>query len=540
MNDKIFIFGHRKPDTDSVCSSISLSYLKNKLGFRTEARVLGNINKESKYALEYFNVSEPKYLNDVKLQLKDIDYHKEFVLGETESIYDSYNSMLKESLTGIPIVDGNKKFVGLITMKDLIYAFINHKDNVVDTSYKNLLKVLNGEEVVRIDEEISGDVIVASYHTSTFIDKVSLNSNQILIVGDRGEIIDYAIKSHIKMIIISNGLKIKEEYINMARNNNVNIIISPYDTFHISKIVTLSNYIKTMIRSYNTTTLDQTDYVDSFLDINKKLRHTNYPIIDRDDNCLGLLRITDLNSKHPKKVILVDHNEKLQTVDGIDEAEIMEIIDHHNLGSITTNTPVNFRNMSVGSTCTIVYTMYKEKNIEIPKDMAGMMLSGILSDTLILKSPTATDIDREAVEELSKIAEVDYIEYGTNLLKAGTSLVGMSEEDVLYNDYKLYNIGENHFAIGQFFTMNFADIEKNIDSYIKLLDNVAEVNNFMLVALYVTDIIKGGSYVIYNTKGESLLAMAYDELDVKEGMFIENCLSRKKNVIPVIMDAIER
>ena len=268
------------------------------------------------------------------------------------------------------------------------------------------------------------------------------------------------------------------------------------------------------------------------------MKHTNYPVVDKNNKCLGLLRITDLSEYNPKKVILVDHNEKLQSVDGLDEAEIQEIIDHHNLGSITTNNPINFRNMSVGSTCTIVYNLFLERNVEIPKDIAGALISGILSDTLILKSPTATDKDREAVSSLSNILGINYEEYGMNLLKAGTSLDGMSKEDVLYNDYKLYTVNDKNFAVGQFFTMNFDEISRELDDYVKVLDKVSEANNYTLVALYVTDIIKNGSYVIFNTKGKNIMELVYID-NLPEGYFVEGCVSRKKHVVPQIMSILE-
>ena len=538
MMEKIYIFGHKKPDTDSITSCIALSYLKNKLGFNTEPRKLGEVNKETKYALEYFNIKEPEYLNDVKLQLKDIDYHKDFILNENSSIYDGYEYMLKEGLTGIPIVKENAEFTGLITMKDLTKTFINDKQNALYTSYDNILKVLNAKEVCRFDKEIFGDLLVASYKSETFLDKVSLDNNHVLITGDRDDIIKRAIESKIKLIILTGNLEMSEENILLAKQNKINVIISSYDSYHAAKLVSLSNYLKTMVRSYKTTNFDHTDYVDDFLEINEKLRHTNYPVVDKNNKCLGLLRITDLNGKHPKKVILVDHNEKLQSADGIEEAEILEIVDHHNLGSITTNQPINFRNMAVGSTCTIVYTLFKEKDVEIPKDIAGMLLSGILSDTLILKSPTSTEMDKIAIQELSKIAEVDYKKYGMDLLKAGTSLDGMKPEDVLYNDYKLFTTNDKKFAIGQFFTMNFDDIKVKMDEYIKVLDDVSESNGYSLVALYVTDIVKNGSYILFSKKAKNIVELAYGK-KMNEGDFIENCVSRKKNVVPLIMDALD-
>ena len=535
---KTFILGHKKPDTDSVTSAIGLSYLKNALGENTEARVIGDINKETQFALDSFKMPAPKYLNDVKLQVRDIDYHKGFVIKETDSIMHGYQSMLEADLTGVPVVREDNTFYGLITIKDLSRVMINDNIDNLYTSYDNLLYVLKAEEVNRSDDEIRGKLLVAAFKSTTFMNDIVLKKDDILIVGDRHSILEYAVNSGVKMIILSGNSVIKDEHLEIARRNHVNIIRTPYDTYKISRFVVLANYIKTMVSMYNPTSFLETDFISDVLDINNKLKHTNYPVVNKNNKCLGLLKITDLSEKHPKQVILVDHNERLQSVEGLEEAEIVEIFDHHNLGSITTNNPVNFRNMSVGSTSTIVYILFKERQVEIPKDIAGILLSGILSDTLILKSPTATEKDKEAVYELSEIAGVNYQEYGMELLKSGTSLEGMTKEDVLYNDYKLYTVNDKHFAIGQFFTMNFEEIEKEIDGYADVLDKVAEANNYTLVALYVTDIVKNGSYVIYNRKGANVIDLAYPG-DVYEGYFIEGCVSRKKHIVPVIMEILE-
>ena len=535
---KTFIFGHRKPDTDSVTSAIALSYLKNQLGDNTEARVLGNINKESAFALDFFGVKEPKYLNDVKLQLKDINYHKGFYIEDTKSIYDAYQAMLKEELTGIPVCKKGGEFAGLVTLKDLSHTLVNENVEDLYTSYDNILHVLKGEEIVRASEDIIGKLIVAAYRSTTFLSNVKLEKSNILIVGDRHSVIEYAVNSSVKCIILSGDSYIKEEHIEIAKKNGVNVIRTPYDTYRVSKLVALSNYIKTMIKLNNPITFSDRDYVQDIIDINNKQKHTNYPVVDKNDRCLGLLKITDLSDKNPKTVILVDHNEKLQSVEGLEEAQILEIFDHHALGSITTNNPINYRNMVVGSTSTIIYTLYKETKIPIPREIAGLLLSGILSDTLILKSPTTTQKDQNAVEELSSIAGVDYMSYGMELLKSGTSLEGLSKEDVLYNDYKLFTVNDKTMGIGQFFTMNFEEIEKELDDYINILDKVAEGNNYTLVALYVTDIIKNGSYVIYNRRAQNIMNLVYDE-EVHEGQFIEGCVSRKKHVVPIIMQIIE-
>lgn len=536
---KTFIFGHKKPDTDSVMSSISLSYLKNALGDNTEPRILGHVNKETEYALNYFDLKTPEYLNDVKLQLKDVNFHKGFFIKETDSIYNGYQYMLKEGLTGLPVIKESGEFKGLITIKDLSHIMINENVDDLYTSYDNLLEVLKAQSILKFNDEIVGKALIAAYRSTTFMENVKLDKNMILIVGDRHSVIEYAVESGIKLLILSSDSEIKEKHIKIAEQNHVNIMRTAYDSYHIAKLLTLTNYIKTMIRSYNPTKFENTEFIDVVTDINNKLKHTNYPIVDKKNKCLGLLKITDLNDKKPKKVILVDHNEKLQSVEGIDEAQIVEIVDHHNLGSITTNNPINFRNMAVGSTCTIVYTLFKEREIEIPRSIAGALMSGILSDTLILKSPTATTKDIIAVQELSELAGVDYRDYGMAMLKAGTSLDGMSKEDVLYNDFKLYTVNEKTFAVGQFFTMNFEEIEKEIDDYVHVLNEVAEANNYKLVALFVTDIVNNGSYVLFNDKGKEIIEIAYEKENIKQGQFIPNCVSRKKHVVPLIMEVLE-
>lgn len=534
---KTFIFGHKNPDSDSVMAAISLSYLENECGNNTEPRVLGNINKETKYALDYFGLNEPAYLNDVKLQIKDVSYHKGFFMREDDSIYEGYNYMLSQGLTGLPVVKDNDIFSGLITMKDLSKSILDEETNRIETSYQNILDVLKGEEVLKFDEEISGEVLAAAYQKETFLDRITLSKNHILIVGNRQDIIKYAIESNVGLLIITGNGEV--DLIDEARANKINIIRTELDTYHVARLIQLTNYIKTMDANYNPTKFLDTDYVDDVNDINNKLKHTNYPVVDKNNKCLGLLRITDLSEKTPKQVILVDHSEKKQSADGLDEALIKEIIDHHNLGGIATSIPVNYRNMVVGSTCTIIYTMLVEREMDIPKDIAGALLSGILSDTLILKSPTTTERDRQAVPELARIAEVDFEKYGMDMLKAGTSLDGMSIEDVLYNDFKLYTVGEATFGVGQFFTMNFDDIEKDLENYVTTLNNISNANNYDFLALYVTDIIKNGSYVIYNTKAEDKVKVMYPECDVKEGFFVEKCVSRKKNVIPLVMEIYE-
>ena len=530
---KILIFGHKRPDTDSVMAAIGLSYLKNRLGENTEPRVLGMIHQETQYALDYFGLKAPLYLNDVKLQVKDVSYHKGFFLSERSSMYDGYQAMLREDLTGLPLVKENGTFSGLLTMKDLSKTLLDVSNKSLYTSYDNILRILKGEEIYRATEEVVGNFRLFSSEVSD-----SFTSKDILIVEKYSPLVRKALLSGISMLILCNHSDIFEEDLSLAKANRVNIIRTSYDVYFVARIIFLSNYIKIMTPMYNPTKFLETDFVSDVVDKNKRLKHTNYPVVDKYNKCLGLLKITDLNEKEPKQVILVDHNEKLQSVDGLEEAEIVEILDHHNLGNITTLNPVNFQNMAVGSTCTILYFMYQERKVTIPKEIAGALLSGILSDTLILRSPTTTEKDIFATTNLAEIAHVSIEKYGLDLFKSGTSLEGMSKEEVLYNDYKVYTVNEKSFAIGQIFTTNFQQIEKELSSYIDVLNQVSEANNYVLVALYVTDIIKNGSYVLFNDKGETIINLAY-QTSIDEGAFIKDCLSRKKHIVPILMEVLE-
>ena len=447
--------------------------------------------------------------------------------------------MVKKNVTGIPIVKENNIFSGLITIKDTSRNILRGDMDELYTSYDNLLKVLKGKEILRFNEEFIGKILVASYKSTTILNSIKLARDNILLIGDRHSVIEYAIKSKVQLLILSGNSEIKDKHIEMAKKNKVNIIKTGMDTYHLSRQITLANYLKTIFSNTKPVKFYETDFVDDVIDVNEKVRHTNYPVINKEGRCLGLLRINDLTDKRPKKVILVDHNEPLQSADGIEQAEILEIFDHHNLSALTTRAPINYRNMAVGSTSTIIYTMFIEKNIKIPKKIAGALLSGILSDTLILKSPTVTEKDKEAVEYLSHIAGVNYEAYGMELMRAGTSLKGMTPHDVLYNDYKLYTINNNSFAVGQFFTMNFDEIKKDMVKYVNTLNEVAEVNNYKLVCLYVTDIVKNGSYVLFNQKGANYIELIYDKTNVEEGLFIEGCVSRKKHVVPLIMNIFD-
>lgn len=539
MNEKIYIFGHRNPDTDSVTSAIALANLKKELGIQAEAYVLGEINKETEYVLNYFNTKVPAYLNDVKLQIKDLNYHKNYFINECASILEAYTYMTEHNITGIPIVSDKNEFISLVTAKVIAKYLINGDYNKLKTNYENILKTLNGEKILKFDEEIEGKIMAASYRSTTFMEVVNLTSEDILIVGDRHSIIETAVESGVKLIIIVGELDVKEKHLEVARENKVNIIRTKFDTFTTAKMIGLASYIGNLITSDRTFTLDQNDYYDDFLIKSAKLKYNNYPVINKNNICKGLVRITDISEKNRKKVILVDHNEIEQSVIGLDEAEILEVIDHHKIGDISTNLPINFRNMSVGSTNTIIYILYKENNIQITKNIAGLMLSGILSDTLVLTSPTSTKQDKIAVEELAKIAEVDYEVYARNMFKAGTSLKGISKIDIVNTDIKTFHTEDVTFAVGQILTLDYEDILNETDEYVSIIEQIEKDKEFNFSILVITDIIKNGSYLLFTKEAKKYLEAAFNIDNIEQGYYLEGCVSRKKQIVPYIMDIIK-
>ena len=533
--EKVYVFGHRNPDTDSVTAAIALSHLKRELGVNAIPAVLSGINLETKYALKYFEVKEPVFLNDVKIKVKDLNYTKNYSVTEYDSINDAYHKMNEAGISKIPMVDDHKKLLGIITMKDIAKEQFNENIDLLNSTYENILEAIEGEELLRFDEEITGKLTVAGYRSTTIISSVPLNENSILMVGDRHSVIEYAISSGVKLLIVTGNHKIKDEHLKLAREKKVNIIVTPYSTLIASRRINLANSVSTINYVKDILCISEYENVSDFMGIANKTRYSYYPVIDEDEKCKGILRMSDVSYDNRKNVILVDHNSYEQSAIGLEETNIVEIVDHHNIGSIGTNMPINFRNMPVGSTNTILYIMYHENNIDIPKKIAGLMLSGILSDTLILNSPTTTDIDRKAVQELAEIAGVDYQVYGLEMLKAGSSLKGKTKEEVLYTDYKNYPVGNYHIGLGQISTTNPDEILEEKEEYVDLLNQVADGEDYYFVALFVTDIIKKGSYVLYSKRAENILRNVYKREDLTQGTFLVGVVSRKKQILPVIM-----
>ena len=533
-----FVFGHKNPDTDAVCSAIAYANLRTQLGENAIPRILGDLNAETEFVLNHFKIKKPKYLNDVRLQIRDLEYGKGFYCDQHESLFNVISQLREQHLSSLPVVDENKKYLGLVSMKNIANSFISWEDDNIDTSYKNIEETLNAESLLKFDDEIKGTLLVASYRSSTFIKNVEIDENTVLIVGDRHGIIEYAVEKGVKLIIITGNNVIKDKHVEIAKKNRVNILRTPLRTFNVVKIIGMSNYAKTLLET-DVTHFEEADYVRDFNEEYNRTRHKVYPVINRDGECLGVIQPSDINNKIRKKVILVDHNEKDQTVDGIDDAEIVGIVDHHKFGTIGTSQPINIRNMPVGCTATIVFRLYKENNILIPRAIAGIMLSAIISDTLLFRSPTTTQLDIETAKKLAKISNTNMEEYAIEMFKAGSSIKGKSMEDLLFADFKNFNEDDYKIGIGQINTLNIDDIKAKEKELISTIEKEGTNNDYDIIALFVTDIINEGSYLYFSEKSKNILSKAFNVDELTEGYYLPGIISRKKQIIPNILNIIE-
>ncbi|WIF94777.1 putative manganese-dependent inorganic diphosphatase [Caminicella sporogenes] len=534
----IFVFGHRNPDTDSVASAIALSYLKNKLGYNTIPCVLGDLNKETEYILDKFEIEKPKLLDNVKTQIKDLDYDKVDSIGPYDTILTAYKIMESRKIRTLPIVDKSGKLLGIVTMKDIAMELIRGDFYSLKTRINNIVDNLEGEILIGEDKEIEGKISVVAFYYDTIKEDKILNENSIVIVGDRYDIVDYSIECKVKLIIITGGKKLPEKYLKKAQKNNVDIISVKGDTYTISKLINQCNYISSIMKDKDIIKFYEREYLEDVKEVLLTSKHSNYPIVNDDNQFLGFMNRRHILNPNRKKVILVDHNESNQSIEGLSEAEIIEVVDHHKIGNISTSNPILFRNMPVGSTCTIVYKMYKEYGIDVEDKIAGILLSGIISDTMFFKSPTTTEEDKKAVYELNSVLKLDLEKYAMDIFRAGTSLEGQSIDEIFLKDFKEFTVKEKTIGISQVFTLDIEQIFNKKDEFLSYINDIHKNKQYYLTLLLITDILKEGSYIFYKSENDKIITVAFNK-EGKQGMFVESLVSRKKQVLPKILEAIE-
>lgn len=541
---KVWVVGHKNPDTDSICAAISYAYLKN----QTEEnhyipKRAGSINEETRYVLDYFKVEEPELVNYVGAQLKDITIRKTAGVSNQISLKRAWELMKKLDVVTLPVTNRFGKIEGVIVTKDIATSYMDVLDNQVlsqaRTQYKTIAETIDGEVYVGNEHAyfVRGKVVIATSNPEYMADYIE--DDDLVILGDREEAQLQAVKSNASCIVIGGGLEVSEEVKELAEKNDCVIITTPYDTFSVARLINQSMPIKQYMTKRNLITFQIDDYVDDVKEVMSKVRHRDFPVLNENGNYVGMISRRNLMSMQKKQLILVDHNEKSQAVDGIGEAEILEIIDHHRLGSLETISPVYFRNQPLGCTSTIIYQMYQEQGVEIPEQIAGLLLSAIISDTLMFRSPTCTPLDKMVAEELAKIAGIEIEEHAKNMFSAGSDFKNKTSEEIFYQDFKVFHTDEFDFGVAQISAMSDEELDRVGEQLRPMMIQALGEKKLDMVYVMLTDILSESSKVIFAGNGAGkILAEAFRKQENSQGILLQGIVSRKKQMIPTLMNAM--
>lgn len=537
MDKKIYVFGHKNPDTDSICASISYAHLKSALGqTHIEAARLGKVSKETQYALDYFGVKAPALLENIKPQVSDMNYYNIPPVYVVDSVKKAWDVMTENSRQMIPVLYHDHKMAGIISISDIAKTYIGLTDGSVLKNHKtpfiNIPSVLEGKVISGgyPHAYVLGDV----YTAASISDEQQLESTDIIITGPHHDRISKAIATGAGCIIITDQ-DMDHLTLDLPDNLNAAIICTPFSFFKTIKMISQSISVKNILKKENITFFETDDYLDEVKQIMLTNSYRYFPIIDKEGKVNGLVSKRHLLDIQKKKVILVDHNERDQSADGIEQAEILEIIDHHRVANLDTGNPLYLRAEPVGCTNTIIGKMYEENNIMPPKEIAGLMLSAILSDTLIFKSPTCTPDDIRIAKRMAEIAEVDLEKYGADMLAAGTSLEGATPSELLNIDRKAFTIGQYHISVAQINTADFQSIFTMKKDIIDEMHRLETSENLDLCMLMVTDIVVGGSELIVTGDSRHLAESLFGLEPEQDSIFLKDVFSRKKQIVPKLM-----
>lgn len=541
---KVYVVGHKNPDTDSICSAIAYANLKREItGQEYVARRAGQINEETQYVLERFGVEAPKLLSNVKLQVKDMNIRKIDGISPNLSIKKTWEIMKKEETKTLPIISDGK-LVGVISTGDIAHSYMTVYDASIlskaKTQYKNIRETLNGE-LLAGDETACferGKVTIGT--SSSDIMEEFIGQDDLVIVGNRHESQECAVHIKASCIVVCLDFPVEEDVIRSANENGIVIIRTPYDPFTTARLINQSIPVKYFMSKGPLATFNLDDYVDDIKEIMTKKKYRDFPVLDRQGGFYGFISRRRFMTASKKQLILVDHNEKSQAVDGLEDAEIQEIIDHHRLGNIETMGPVFFRNQPVGCTATIVYQMYQENGVEITPTMAGLLCSAIISDTLLFRSPTCTALDKIIAEALAKIADINLEELAMEMFNAGSNLKGKSAEEICFQDFKQFKVNDLVFGVGQINSMNSEELAEAKEILKPYLPKAMNENGVQMIFFMLTDIVNESTELLYYGKGaKRCLQEAYDLQEDSEKLILKGVVSRKKQLIPTLVTALQ-
>lgn len=541
-----YVIGHKNPDTDSICSAIAYAYLKNiEHPGCYAARRAGNINNETNFVLNYFHVAPPEFLEDVNVQMRDIDFRETKGVKDTISIRAAWLLMKEHDVVTLPITQGENKLEGLITINDIAKSYMDVFDNnilaLARTPISNLLEVLDGTLIcgnphARI---VNGKVLIGAANRDLM--EACIEEDDLVLVADREDAQIEAIEQGASCLVVCLNAKVAPSIVALAKEHQCNIITTYLDTYAAARIINQSIPIKYFMRSSNLVTFQLDDTLDSVKEVMSKLRHRDFPITDDVGNYYGMVSRRNLLAMRRKQVILVDHNERSQAVSGIENAEILEIIDHHRIGSLETINPVYFRNQPVGCTATIIYQMFLEQQVTPPKHIAGLLCSAILSDTLMFRSPTCTSMDESAARQLSKLAEIDIESYAMEMFAAGSDLLEKTPEEIFYQDFKTFQVGDITFGVGQISSMNrqeLTDLQTRIHNYLKDAYLTTKCDMIFFVMTNILD--EGSNLLCYGEQADQLAAEAFQTELTGNVCYLPGVVSRKKQIVPLLVSTLQQ
>ena len=540
---KVWVVGHKNPDTDSICAAISYAYLKNQSGDKKTyvAKRAGAVNEDTRYVLERFGVEEPPLVSYAGAQIKDINIRKTAGVSNQISLKRAWELMKKLEVVTLPVTNQFGKLEGVIVTKDIATSYMDVLDNCVlskaRTQYKTIAETIDGEVYAGNEHAhfVRGKVVIATSNPEYMADYIE--DDDLVILGDREEAQMQAIRSNASCIIIGGGLEVAEEVKKLAEKRDCVIITTPFDTFSVARLINQSMPIKQYMTRRELVTFDIDDYVDDVKDVMSRVRHRDFPVLGSNGNYVGMISRRNLMNMQKKQIILVDHNEKSQAVDGIGEAEILEIIDHHRLGSLETVSPVYFRNQPLGCTSTIIYQMYQEQRVEIPKEIAGLLLSAIISDTLMFRSPTCTPFDKGVAKRLAEIADVDIEDHAKKMFRAGSDFKNKTTEEIFYQDFKIFHTEDCDFGVAQISAMSGEELEQIGEQLRPFLPQVLGEKRLNMVYVMLTDILEESSKIIFaGEDAGKILAHAFKKQEDADGILLDGIISRKKQMIPTLMN----
>ena len=544
---KIYVIGHKNPDTDSICSAISYAYLRNKMtGDDYIPARAGQIPPEARFVLDYFKADRPIYVEDVHAQVRDMKFNPPCCATKETSLKDAWNLLLDQKRSTLCVVDKDQKLLGLITKGDITKTYMGVYDSKIlsqtKTPYKNILETLNGEMLVGDPDGIveKGKVLIAAANPDLMEEYVE--DGDMVMLENRYESQLCAIEMNAGCLVICMNGEIQPGILKLAKERGCAIIRTEYDTYIAARLINQSIALEHFMVKDNLLTFKLDDYIDYVKEIMVNNRHRSFPIVSLDGRVLGMFSRQMLVDIQKKRVALVDHNEASQAVDGIQDCDLLEIVDHHKLGYVETLRPVFFRNQPVGCTSTIIYMMFQEHQIKIPKKIAGLMCSAILSDTLLFRSPTCTPLDRKAVEELSKIAGIDPQTYAMQMFSAGSDLQNKSDADVFYQDFKKFSAGDIQFGVGQITSLDPVELDRVRERLVTFLPRAKQDHGLDMIFFMLTDILEEATFVLCSDEDALDVArrsFAVEGEEQDNGMYVRKMVSRKKQFIPKIVDTLQ-